>query len=279
MSLQRTFLILALWTSLAQAWAGTKYPSLSQEGVQQLKDLADTLAKRCPPPDCLPVFIGRSSSLIAAYWEAQGGPRSLTLPVSGLAHLPESKWSDAEKRFQQEVLSPLLDPKTAALREILVIDYVNGGQSLALATSWIADHLRAGAPALRITAAAYGSTLSKGAQSLLERAGISAEILPFSLSQRPGDLAFLVRQKMVEHYSSAGSFHLDQPMEAPRFDRSLRKPYPYTDGFSHYASYEDVVAWLKNPALKASLPTAFQLHCQSHLSTPSAPRSGPEFWN
>ena len=83
----------------------TTFNYLNTEGI------ALKLIDRCPPSTCIPIFVGRSGVMVAAFLEAYYGTPSIQIPLSKFRHNPEYETGDHPDTLK---LVQSLDPKMEA---------------------------------------------------------------------------------------------------------------------------------------------------------------------
>lgn len=254
-----------------------QYPELSQEGLTQISELAAAIRRACPMPACIPVFIGRSSTLVSAYLVANSNLRTVTLPMSGLSSLTAADLPLAETAIRSRVFEPLLAPALSPnLKRILVVDYVNHGTTLVRASEWLHRYVESRIPPPSLEILAYGKALSSAQHGALRK--FAAEVSDYPLGAGlEGSFGYLVHHSMVEMYAPFGPWFPRTEVASPTIDPSLRHPYIYRNGPnlpSHFASYDDLVTWFADPSLPARLPTSLKLKCEARLT---APTSGGNF--
>ena len=238
-----------------------KYPSLSKDGYTQLQSLAKSVSEKCPEPDCMKVFIGRSNTLLSASLEAHGDVHHVDLPVSGLKSIALEKMEIAKERFNREVVQLILKPKLKNISKVAVIDYMTAGRSLSVASIWIKELIQ-DHPS-KVIALGYGSSMSDQLKNDLILHHIELHELPFSLEKREGELSLLVSSSKVETYAPYDEWRPAET-EKPSIDPSRRLPYYYhsANGPQYFASYEDVVKWFQRTDLEEVL---FKPRCATYL--------------
>ncbi len=245
-----------------------KYPKLSREGLQELRELSEKIVAACPKSECLPVFLGRSSSLIAAYMEANHQIEAIFLPASGLSSISESSLAEAQQKFSDYVLEPYLHPrlKDATFKRVMVIDYVNQGNSIARAGEWVEEFLNNKFPKTFDTQLfSFGGSLKSLVVQRLESKGISVKSVSIGSNQE-GHLQYLIHQSMVENYAPIDFWNPLSEGSTPSVNRALRKPYKYIDGKdtpTAFASFNDLVEWFGDRGLSEKLKTTWQIRCEN----------------
>ena len=246
-----------------------KYPPLIKEGDAQLFEFASELKIRCGTENCRVLFIGRSNTLISAYLDAKGFVRSITLPISGVMRINPDQTTTAKERFHKFVLAPLLLPQVLNSKKFIVVDYINSGISLARASAWIQEFLKNKLRhSFSIEIIGYGNSFDKEAREILKRSGLKLATIGCNSSAiRIGDLYYLSKESLVEPYSLVESWDPLQGEEKISINPLNKTRYPYQDktGYQYYASYAELIGWLKNKNLPNTLPEAISLNCTENL--------------
>ena len=249
--------ILGLHSGQALAQPQIKYPALTARGFNQLKNFYQSILEGCGPPDCLQVYLGRSSALASAYGESLGfGASQISLPLSGVKLVSSENLGLLSTRFKNEVLDVFLKPILLTIpkyKRIAVIDFVNGGNTLAqgslMMKQWLTEQQMSG---VEVEAFAYGGILKLEAETILKDSQIPIRRLSFPIGTGiDGDLSELVYNAKTEGYAAYGKWSPIENVNSPEINRDIRQPYNYRDvqGSTHYASYNEVVEWMKNPKL------------------------------
>lgn len=240
-----------------------KYPTLTQAGFDQMVSLHQEVLKHCPPQDCLRVYVGRSSALLMAYGEAiHLGSSQVGLPLSGMKTIQDGQMGEVLRRFSSEVLDPILKPSVqSGFSKIAVIDFVNGGSTLVRTAEMIQQWLQQSDLKIGMEVLGYGGVLSSEIELRLQSAGLAINRLPFSIGPGiEGDFSEIVYNSKSEGYAPYDRWNPIETASAPVVQRSLRKPYHYRGPKNEtaYASYEDLVEWMKKPQLLSDCDLVWQ---------------------
>ena len=169
---------------------------------------------------------------------------------------PESV-SKAKPRFTQEVLEKFLKPELKLVEKIAVVDFVNSGGSIANASQWIQDFAQEIEHPLKVQVLSYGNGVPSDIEAILGKSSISVKHLSFGMSE--GSPTKLASGSLLEHFAPYGEWNPITTTENPKFNTTIRRDYPYlVNGkkeYSQYASYEDLVEWLKKEEFKPQLPS------------------------
>lgn len=213
------------------------------------------MAEICPARDCVIVFVGRSNVLLSAYMEAKRIGNHVTLPASGIRALAGERVND---RFSKEVLDPILRPALRDAKRILVVDFINEGGSLAQVATLIKAYLSMNSIDLQVDALGYGVLMTEGYRAFLA----AQEIGFFQISggglYTQGTPAFMALESVLEGYAPYDEWNPLKTVGPPVLKRDVRRPYLHLNGrkkdFSYYASYNDVVEYLKKENPVQSIP-------------------------
>jgi hypothetical protein len=118
-----------------------------------IREISLKLIEACPDPDCIPIFIGRSATPVAAFLEAFYGKAPVMIPLSNFGYAPlrepphedlrelrvrsDTRMSSLERETFESHLYRYLKPEELSGKKIIVVDYAVSGEGLLSFT----DHL------------------------------------------------------------------------------------------------------------------------------------------
>ena len=247
------------------------YPLLSQNGYRQLESLSAELISQCPPPHCLLVFPGRSSTLVMAFLESRAKNNFVGLPISGLrgSNKTDEELLTAFKNFETLSFSGTVSPKiTNEIKELKIVDFVHHGNSLTTTSEWVQKILERENPKVKLSVISYGEGLRPAQLEKLQGEGIPVKAIPTIKppSQTRGDLLKLIRDEEVEGYapySSWNPFNAKESAQVVRGQRTAFASNVKTKVTSSIASYDDLVEWFKKPDLREKLMNFNTFSCAS----------------
>lgn len=141
-------------------------PSISKEEYKVAKEIALEALKKCPPPECTIVGVGRSPALIISYLQQHSKGSAYNLPLSSFRYVPtnpkedQTPWKSLKPAMDENTEKKLFKHFDTFLKEkgaitehtkkIMLLDFAISGESLMSTSDYMEKYLKTQGNAIKL---------------------------------------------------------------------------------------------------------------------------------